>query len=114
MAASRLKPKAGEPNQSQGKKERMGKGAVQSATTKHCEKHDTTFVVDCCVIADFGSDSEDDDCGKKKVTIHYGKELNRHREFNAIIINLTPLLITMHEMNDTSKPCLTQIRAIEH
>ena len=31
-----------------------------------CEKHDTTFVVDCCVIADFGSDSEDDDWERKK------------------------------------------------
>ena len=51
---------------------------------------------------------------KEKLTIHYGKEINRHREFNAMIINLTLLLITMHEMNDTSKPCLTQIRVIEH
>ena len=70
-------------------------------------------MVDCCVIADFGSDSEDDDW-EKKVTIHYGKELNRHKEFNAMIINLTLLLITVHEMNDTSKPCLKQIRVIEH
>ena len=57
-----MKPKAGEPNQSQGKKERVRKGAVQSATTRHFAiKHDKTFVVGCCVIANFGSESEDDE-----------------------------------------------------
>jgi hypothetical protein len=45
--------------------------------------------------------------GKEKITIQYGKERNRHRESNAMIINLTLLPIAMHEMNDTIKPCLT-------
>jgi len=31
-----------------------------------------------------------------------------------MIINLTLLSIAMGEMNDTNKPCLTQIRVIEH
>ena len=43
-----------------------------------------------------------------------GKELNRDGEFNAVIINLTLLSIAMDEMNDTEKPCLTQMRVIEH
>ena len=50
----------------------------------------------------------------KKVIIDCGKELNRDGEFNAMIINLTLLSIAMGEMNDTNKPCLTQIRVIEH
>ena len=50
----------------------------------------------------------------KTVIIDCGKELNRDAEFNAMIINLTPLSLAMDEMNDTNKPCLTQIRAIEH
>ena len=31
-----------------------------------------------------------------------------------MIINLTLLSIVLDEMNDTEKPCLTQIRVIEH
>ena len=50
----------------------------------------------------------------KKIIIDCGKELNRDGEFNAMIINLTLLSITMDELNDTNKPCLTQIRVIEH
>ena len=50
----------------------------------------------------------------KTVIIDCGKELNRDGEFNAMIINLTLLSIAMDEMNDTNKPCLTQIRVIEH
>ena len=50
----------------------------------------------------------------KKVIIDCGKELNRDGEFNAVIINLTLLSIAMDEMNDTEKPCLTQMRVIEH
>ena len=49
----------------------------------------------------------------KKVIIDCGKELNRDGAFNAMIINLTRLSIAMDEMNDTHKPCLTQIRVIE-
>ena len=43
----------------------------------------------------------------KKIIIDCGKELNRDGEFNAMIINLTLLSITMDELNDTNKPCLT-------
>ena len=50
----------------------------------------------------------------KKVIIDCGKELNRDGEFNAMIINLTLLSIAMDELNDTNKPCLTQMRVIEH
>ena len=50
----------------------------------------------------------------KKVIIDRGKELNRDGEFNAMIINLTLLPIAMDELNDTNKPCLTQMRVIEH
>ena len=51
----------------------------------------------------------------KKNIIDCGKELNRDGEFTAMIINLTFFLsIAMDEMNDTNKPCLTQIRVIEH
>ena len=50
----------------------------------------------------------------KKVIIVCGKELNSDGEFSAMIINLTLLSIAMDEMNDTNKPCLTQIRVIEH
>ena len=49
----------------------------------------------------------------KKVIIDSGKELNRDGEFNAMIINLTLLSIAMDELNDTNKPCLTQMRVIE-
>ena len=31
-----------------------------------------------------------------------------------MIINLTLLSIAMDELNDTNKPCLTQIRVFEH
>jgi len=51
---------------------------------------------------------------KTKNIIDCGKELNRDGEFSAMIINLTLLSIAMDEMNDTEKPCLTQIRVIEH
>ena len=50
----------------------------------------------------------------KKVIIDCGKELNRDGKINAMIINLTLLSIAMDELNDTNKPCLTQMRAIEH
>ena len=50
----------------------------------------------------------------KKVIIDCGKELNRDGEFNAMIINITILSIAMDELNDTNKPCLTQMRVIEH
>ena len=50
----------------------------------------------------------------KKAIIDCGKELNRDGEFNAMIINLILLSIAMDEMNDTNKPCLTQMRVIEH
>ena len=50
----------------------------------------------------------------KKVIIDCGKELNRDGEFNAMIINPTLLSIAMDELNDTNKPCLTQMRVIEH
>jgi len=50
----------------------------------------------------------------KKVIVDCGKELNRDGEFNTMIINLTLLSIAMDEINDTNKPCLTQIRVIEH
>ena len=50
----------------------------------------------------------------KKVIIDCGKELNRDGEFNAMIINLTLLSIAMGELNDTNKPCLSQMRVIEH
>ena len=50
----------------------------------------------------------------KKVIIDCGKELNRDGEFNAMIINLTLLSIAMDELNDKNKPCLTQMRVIEH
>eukprot|EP00435_Cladocopium_sp_Y103_P064028 s1398_g25.t1 len=67
LAAIRLKPKAGEPNQSQGKKERVRKGAARSATTKHFAiKHDKTRAVGCCVIADFGGESEDNERKRNK------------------------------------------------
>ena len=49
-----------------------------------------------------------------KVIIDCGKELNRDGEFNAMIINLTLLSIAMDELNDTNKPCLSQMRVIEH
>ena len=50
----------------------------------------------------------------KNVIIDCGKELNRDGEFNAMIINLTLLSIAMDELNDTNKPCLSQMRVIEH
>ena len=50
----------------------------------------------------------------KNVIIDCGKELNRDGEFNAMIINLTLLSIAMDELNDTNKPCLTQMSVIEH
>ena len=50
----------------------------------------------------------------KKVIVDCGKELHRDGEFNAMIINLTLLSIAMDEINDTNKPCLTQIRVVEH
>ena len=48
----------------------------------------------------------------KKVIIDCGKELNRDGKFNAMIINITLLSIAMDELNDTNKPCLTQMRVI--
>ena len=50
----------------------------------------------------------------RKVIVDCGKELNRDGEFNAMIINITLLSIAMDELNDTNKPCLTQMRVIEH
>ena len=50
----------------------------------------------------------------KQIIIDFGKELNRDGEFNAMIINLTLLSIAMDELNDTNKPCLSQMRVIEH
>ena len=50
----------------------------------------------------------------KKIIIDFGKELNRDGEFNAMIINLTLLSIAMDELNDANKPCLSQMRVIEH
>ena len=62
-----LEPKRHEP-MSQPRKE--GACAKRSRAIRLqpniCEKHDTTFVVDCCIIADFGSESEDDDWERKK------------------------------------------------
>ena len=43
-----------------------------------------------------------------------GKELICDGKFNALIINLTLLSIAMDELHDIKKPCLTQIRMIEH
>ena len=51
---------------------------------------------------------------KTSLIVESRKQLNRDGEFNAMIINLTLLSITMDEMNDTKKPCLTQIGVIEH
>ena len=51
---------------------------------------------------------------KSSLILVSGKELNRDGEFNAVIINLTLLSIAMDEMNDTEKPCLTQMRVIEN
>ena len=39
--------------------------------------------------------------------------LNTDGKFNAMIIILTLLSIAMDELNDTNKPCLTQMRVIE-
>ena len=50
----------------------------------------------------------------KRVTIDCVKELNRDGKFNAMIINVTLLSIAADELNDTNKPCLTQIRVIEN
>ena len=50
----------------------------------------------------------------KKVIIDCGKELNRDGKFNAMIINITRLSIAMGELNDTNKPCLTQMIVIEN
>ena len=50
----------------------------------------------------------------RKVIVDCGKELNRDGEFNAMIINITLLSIAMDELNDTNKPCLTQMRVIGH
>ena len=50
----------------------------------------------------------------KKLIIECGKELNNHRSFDAMIINPTLLSMAMDELNDTNKPCLRQIRVIEH
>ena len=50
----------------------------------------------------------------RKVIVDCGKELNRDGKFNAMIINITLLSIAMDELNDTNKPCLTQMRVIEH
>ena len=50
----------------------------------------------------------------RQIILDGGKELNRDGEFNAMIINLTLLSIAMDELNDANKPCLTQIRVIEH
>ena len=71
MHPADLQRKCDEANQSQGKKERVRKGAVQSATAKHFAiRHDKTFVVGCSVVADFGSESEDDEWERKQM----GKE----------------------------------------
>ena len=50
----------------------------------------------------------------KKKYNYCGKDFNRDGEFNAVIINLTLLSISMDEINDTNKPCLSQVRVIEH
>ena len=50
----------------------------------------------------------------KKVIIDCGKELNRDGEFNAMNINITLLSTAMDELNDTYKPCLTQMRVTEN
>ena len=50
----------------------------------------------------------------RKAIVDCGKELNRDGEFNAMIINITLLSIAMDELNDTNKPCLTQMRVIEN
>ena len=50
----------------------------------------------------------------KKLIIECGKELNNHGSFDAMIINPTLLSMAMDELNDTNKPCLRQIRVIEH
>ena len=42
--------------------------------------------------------------------IDCGKEPNCDGEFNTMIINLALLSIAMDELNDTNKPCLTQMR----
>ena len=42
----------------------------------------------------------------KNIIIDCGKELNRDGEFNAMIINITLLSITMDELNNTDKPVL--------
>ena len=49
----------------------------------------------------------------KKIIVDCGKELNRDGKFNAMIINITLLSMAMDEMNDTDKPCLSQLRVIE-
>ena len=50
----------------------------------------------------------------KKEIIDCGKELNRDGEFNTMIVTITLLSIAMDELNDTNKPCLTQMRVIEN
>ena len=50
----------------------------------------------------------------KKVIIDCGKELNRDGKFNAMIVNITLLSITMDELNDTNKSCLSQMSVIEN
>jgi len=50
----------------------------------------------------------------KDVIVDCGKELNRDGKFNAMIINITLLSLAMDELNNTNKPCLTQMRVIEH
>ena len=50
----------------------------------------------------------------KNIIIHCGKELNKRGGYYTMVINITLLSIAMDELNDTNKPCLTQMRVIEH
>ena len=51
-----------------------------------------------------------------RAIIACGKEPDRDREFNAMIINLLVTLLPMalHELNDTGSPFLAKTKVIEH
>ena len=50
----------------------------------------------------------------KDIIIQCGKELNKRGGYYTMVINLTLLSMAMDELNDTNKPCLTQMRVIEN
>ena len=50
----------------------------------------------------------------KDIIIQCGKEFNKRGGYYAMVINIILLSIAMDELNDTNKPCLTQMRVIEN